>query len=70
MGFYVLYEYTLMSMPILFQVYDYDNDRCLGIFSDYDEAEITCSEYVNNYGEPVSVLVEEVEVCMPQVFAA
>lgn len=59
-----------MSMPILFQVYDYDNDRCLGTFADYDEAEITCSEYQNNYGEPVEVLVEEVELCMPQVFSA
>ena len=53
-----------------FQVYDYDNDRCLGTFADYDEAEITCAEYQNNYGEPVEVLVEEVELCLPQVFTA
>jgi hypothetical protein len=68
--FIVHYEYQLMSMPILFRVYDYDNDRCLGTFADYDEAEITCSEYQNNYGEPVEVLVEEVELSMPQVFSA
>ena len=60
-GFCVLYECQLMSIPILFQVYDYDNDRCVGTFADYNEAEITCAEYQSNYGEPVEVLVEEIE---------
>ena len=45
----------------MFQVYDYDNDKCLGIFADYDEAAITRDEYVSNYCEPVEVCVEDLD---------
>jgi hypothetical protein len=45
----------------MFQVYDYTNDKCLGIFADYDEADITCDEYVSNYCEPVEVCVLDLD---------
>lgn len=45
----------------MFQVYDYDNDKCLGIFADIDTAEFIRDEYENNYGETVEVCVEEID---------
>lgn len=45
----------------MFQVYDYDNDKCLGIFDDYDAAEFIRDEYETNYCEPVEVCVEEID---------
>jgi hypothetical protein len=50
-----------MSFPILFEIYDYTNDKQVGIYEDYDQAEICCDEYVSNYGEPVEALVQTLD---------
>jgi len=51
-----------MSIPILFEIYDYTNDRCFGLFEDYDEAQVACDEYTSNYGQPVEALVQVAEL--------
>ena len=51
-----------MSLPTMFEVYDYTNDRNLGNFDSYDEAQIVCDEYVANYCEPVEVVVYSLEI--------
>ena len=47
-----------MSSLLMFEVYDFTNDRHIGEFHDYDEAEAYCDEYVSNYGEPVEAIVQ------------
>ena len=47
-----------MSTLTMFEVYDFTNDRRIGTFQDYDEAELCCDLYVSNYGEPVEVIVQ------------
>ena len=51
-----------MSLPTMFEVYDYTNDRHLGYFHDYDEAQVCCDEYVSDYCEPVEVGVDPLEI--------
>ncbi len=50
-----------MSFPILFEVYDFTNDKQVAIYEDYDHAEASCDEYVSNYGEPVEALVQALD---------
>ena len=47
-----------MSSLFMFEIYDYTNDRVIGKFQDYDDAEISCDEYISNYGEPVEAVVQ------------
>lgn len=51
-----------MSLPIMFEIYDYTNDKCIGTFQDYDEAQCICDEYISNYGEPVEAIIQSIDL--------
>ena len=49
-----------MKTVTLYRVYNYTDDCSVGMFLDFDDAEVRLNEYVSNYGEPVEVAVEPV----------
>ena len=50
-----------MSSLIMFEIYDYTNDKHIGTFQDYDIAQSICDEYISNYGEPVEAIVQPLD---------
>ena len=50
-----------MSSPTLFEIYDYTNDRLLGVYQDYEVAQSICDEYLSSYGEPVEAIVQPLD---------
>lgn len=51
-----------MSFSIMFEIYDYTNDKCIGVYQDYDNAQSACDEYISNYGEPVEAVVQPADL--------
>ena len=47
-----------MKTVTLYRVYNYTDDCSVGMFLDFDDAEVRMNEYISNYGEPVEVVVE------------
>ena len=51
-----------MSSLIMFEVYDFTNDKSIGVYQNDNIAESVCDEYISNYGEPVEVIVQTVDL--------
>ena len=50
-----------MSSQIFFEIYDYTNDKLIGVYQDYDIAQSICDEYTSNYGEAVEAIVQPLD---------
>ena len=52
---------TQLSSIISWEIYDYTNDKLIGVYQDYELAQSICDEYISNYGEPVEAIVQPLD---------